>query len=235
VALIVSRSSWISNQHPVEDELIRELESVGLGVLPIMTNSLHNEETGSINIAECIELHLIREGRPIVSALVKLVTFLIGKRPDLDHETSSRLTDELLASMNIPIFQPIISLESSLEEWESSDGITADIPWSVTMPEFEGAIEPLMLAATRSDSNDLYNRCSVPGRCRRIAERIRRRIDLAVKDNSEKRVVLILNNSPCASVEANIGSAAGLDSAASVVNILQGLHDAGYDVEVPES
>ncbi|MBR7123353.1 MAG: cobaltochelatase subunit CobN [Candidatus Methanomethylophilaceae archaeon] len=235
VALILSRSSWISNQHPVEDELIRELENVGLGVVPIMTNSLHNEEMGSINIAECIELHLIRDGRPIVSALVKLVTFLIGKRPDLDHETSSRLTDELLASMNIPIFQPIISLESSLEEWGASDGITADIPWSVTMPEFEGAIEPLMLAATRSDSNDLYNRCSVPGRCRRIAERIKRRIGLAEKDNSEKRVVLILNNSPCASVEANIGSAAGLDSAASVVNILRGLCDAGYDVDVPES
>lgn len=235
VALIISRSSWISNQHTVEEELIHELEDLGLGVVPIMTNSLHNEESGSLNISECIDLHLIRNGAPIVSALVKMVTFLIGKRPDMDHETSSRLTDGQLASMNIPVFQPIISLESSIEEWEVSNGITSDIPWSVTMPEFEGAIEPVMVAATRADGDDHYNRTSIPGRCRRVAERIARRISLAEKDNSEKRVVLLLNNSPCASVEANIGSAAGLDSIASVVNILNGLREAGYAVDVPES
>ena len=235
VALIVSRSSWISDQHCVEDELISELEGIGLGVLPIMTNSLHNEEMGSLNISECIDLHLVRDGKPIVSALVKMVTFLIGKRPELDHETSSRLTDEQLRSLNIPIFQPIIALNSSIEEWKDSDGITSDIPWSVTMPEFEGAIEPIMIAATRSDDGDQYNRVSIPGRSRRIAERILRRMNLREKDNSEKRVVLMLNNSPCASVEANIGSAAGLDSAASVVNILRGLKEAGYNVDHPES
>ena len=36
--------AWISNQHTIEDELISELERIGLGTLPIMTNSLHNEE-----------------------------------------------------------------------------------------------------------------------------------------------------------------------------------------------
>ena len=234
VALIVSRSSWISNQHTIEDELISELERIGLGTLPIMTNSLHNEEIGSLNISECIDLYLVRDGRPVVSALVKMVTFLIGKRPDLDHETSSRLTDEQLTTLNIPVFQPIISLESSIEDWESSDGITSDIPWSVTMPEFEGVIEPIMMAATRADSTDMYNRVPIPGRCTRIAERIKRRIALSEKDNSEKRIALILNNSPCASVEANIGSAAGLDSIASVISILRGLKDAGYNVIVPE-
>lgn len=234
VGMIVSRSSWISDQHRVEDELISELEARGLGVLPVMTNSLHNEETGSKNISECLDLHMIRNGRPIVSALVKLVTFLIGKRPDMDHETSSRLADSQLRNMDVPVFQPVISLNMSVDEWKESDGITADIPWNVTMPEFEGAIEPVMMAATRAGDDDYYNRTPIPGRCARIADRIAKRISLRDKDNSEKKIVLMLNNSPCASVEANIGSAAGLDSIASAVNILSSLRDAGYDVEVPD-
>lgn len=234
VALIVSRSSWISDQHAIEDELVRELESRGLGVMPMFTNSLHNDDTGSLNISECINLHMVRDGKPIVAAMVKMVTYLIGKMPGMDYETSSKMSEGILSSLNIPVFQPIISFDASIEQWEESDGITSDIPWSITMPEFEGVIEPIMMASTRSDYDDVYNRRTVPGRCARVAERIVRRIALRKKDNSEKRVVLLLNNSPCASVEANIGSATGLDTSASVVNILRGLHDAGYDVRVPD-
>ncbi len=235
IALIVSRSSWITGQNDIEKELIDEIESCGMGVLPIMTNSLHNEEMGSLNIAECLELHVLRDGKSIVKAVVKLVTFLIGRKPGVSAEESSRNADELLSKLNVPVFQPIIALDMSMDEWKDSDGITSDIPWNVTMPEFEGAVEPIMIGTAKSDGQDLYCRKPIPGRAKRIAERIQKRISLSEKPNSEKRLVLLLNNSPCASIEGNIGSAAGLDSIGSVVSILRRLKSEGYETFVPDS
>jgi cobaltochelatase CobN len=54
------------------------------------------------------------------------------------------------------------------------------------------------------------------------------------KPNSEKRLALILTNYP--SKNARIGNAVGLDTPASVINILRALRNAGYRVEgIPEN
>ena len=54
------------------------------------------------------------------------------------------------------------------------------------------------------------------------------------KKESERKLVFIINNNPCASVEANIGSASGLDSIRSTANILRSLKESGYSVSAPE-
>ena len=59
-------------------------------------------------------------------------------------------------------------------------------------------------------------------------------MSMRMKPESERKLVFILNNNPCASVEANIGSASGLDSIRSTVNILRSLKDSGYSVSVPK-
>ena len=234
VAVIVSRSAWISGQNSIEKELIEALRSEGVGVLPIMTNSLHNDEAGSLNIAECLIRHTVRDDEPVIDGIVKLVTFMAGKVPGLDQEDSAGESSHIFAKMNIPVFQPVISYNMSLEDWKAGDGLTEDLGWGMSMPEMEGCIDPIMLGATRTTPEELYERAAIPGRCGFIARRIKRRLELKTRPASEKKVVLILNNSPCSSAEANIGSASGLDSMSSTVAILKHLKDLGLSVECPD-
>ena len=234
IGVIISRSAWVSGQNTIEAEMISELESRGMDVIPMVTNSLHNEEMGSKNIAECARDYFMIDGRPIVDAILKMVTFMIGKIPSLGQEESARQGASFLSSMNVPVFQPIISYDLSLKDWEESDGLTNDVAWGIAMPEFEGVIEPLMIGTTRMGSEDYYNRAPIPGRASRIASRIAKWVAMKRKKESERKLVFIINNNPCASVEANIGSASGLDSIRSTAKILRSLRDNGYSVSVPE-
>ena len=234
VAVIMSRGSWISGQRSIETEMISELESDGLNVIPIITNSLHNDEMGSKNIAESIEEYLIVDGRPIIDAVLKMVTFMVGKIPSLNQEESAKEGASFLTKLNVPVFQPIISYDMSLDDWQESDGLTNDVAWGIAMPEFEGIIEPLMLGTTRAGSDDYYNRAPIPGRAKRIADRISKWMGMRRKPESERKLVFIINNNPCASVEANIGSGSGLDSLRSTANVLRSLKESGYSVSVPK-
>ncbi len=234
IGVIISRSAWVSGQNAIEAEMISELESKGMDVIPMVTNSLHNEEMGSKNIAECARDYFMRDGRPIVDAILKMVTFMVGKIPELDQVESAKQGASFLSSLNVPVFQPIISYDLSLNDWQESDGLTGDVAWGIAMPEFEGVIEPIMLGTTRAGSDDYYNRASIPGRADRIASRIAKWVAMKRKRESERKFVFIVNNNPCASVEANIGSASGLDSIRSIANILRSLKDSGYSVFAPK-
>ena len=234
IGIVISRSAWVSGQNSIEAEMISELESKGMDVIPMVTNSLHNDEMGSKNIAECARDYFMRDGKSIVDAVLKMVTFMVGKIPSLDQVESAKEGASFLSELNVPVFQPIISYSLSLKEWEESDGLTDDVAWGIAMPEFEGVIEPLMLGTTRAGSDDYYNRAPIPGRAERIASRISKWVAMKRKAESERKVVFILNNNPCASVEANIGSASGLDSIRSTANILRSLKDSGYSVFAPD-
>ena len=235
VGVIISRAAWLSQNCEIESTLIRDLEDLGLRTIPVFTNSVHDDSQKSLNIAEVIRKYFFLDGAAKISATVKLTTFMIGKDSSVSDSEQLNTGVSLLKSMNIPVFQPIISYYATLEEWKELPGLTTDLAWSVAMPEFEGIIEPIMLGASRENRNNDYERSVIPGHSKKIAARVFNWIRLSQKKNAEKKIVFILNNNPCASVEANIGSAAHLDAAKSVVNILASLKDAGYNVGVPAS
>ncbi|NLL95202.1 MAG: cobaltochelatase subunit CobN [Thermoplasmatales archaeon] len=234
VGVIVSRGAWISGQRSIEEEIAAALEAEGMNPILLMTNSLHDPEVGSMNISECVERHFVRNGEPVVSAILKLVTFMSGKIPgDTDGASASNSTP-LYAGLNVPVFQPIVSFAMSRDEWLESDGISSDVSWAVALPEFEGAVEPVMLGTTMGTGAE-YDRSPVPGRAGRIAARIGNWVSMAAKPPGERRIAIVLNNNPCESSEANVGSASGLDALESVARLLADLRGNGYSVDVPES
>lgn len=102
------------------------------------------------------------------------------------------------------------------------------------MPEFEGVIEPLIIGATKSAGNpdeEAYE--AVTDRIEKLTARIAKWISLAKKPNSEKKVAFILNNNPCASVEATVGGGAHLDTLESVARVMHSMQEAGYSVIPP--
>ncbi|MGI5984697.1 MAG: cobaltochelatase subunit CobN, partial [Oscillospiraceae bacterium] len=138
--------------------------------------------------------------------------------------------------LNCPVFKPICSVNMSVEEWEESpDGTIKDVAWSIALPELEGNIEPIFIGGTQKD-NEYDYRKPVQSRCEKLVNRVISWVELSKKENRDKRVVFILNNNPCASVEASVGGGAKLDTLESVARILKAMSEQGYDLcDIPQN
>ena len=237
VGVIISRSNWVSEGcRNLENIAIEDMEKEGLNVIPVFTMSTRKDDTGQLNIGSSIRKFLILDGKPLVSAVVKLSPFMTeNSTTDKKKETSANASIEFLKELNIPFFQPIIASRMSMKEWKETPGLVQDLAWMVAMPEFEGMIEPLMLGFTTSDDDVGEDRVILPESSKLLARRVKSRIMLGKKPPSERKVIFFLNNNPCASVEANVGAASHLDTHESLANIMKRMKAAGYDVEPPEN
>ena len=204
VGIIMSRTSYITDGALLEFEIVRAMESRGLNAI-LMYSMSKTRDDGSISIGEALKKYMMKDGRPAVDALVKISSFLIG-------DTEGIPAPELLRRFDVPIFQCIVTSTMSKEQFEASPGITNDISWCVALPELEGMIEPILLGFCRTTDDEDRNKTWYPDRIERLADRVAARIALRSKPNSEKKIVFLLNNSPCANADANIGAAVGLDS-----------------------
>lgn len=235
VGILFSRISWINNSLDIENTLIRELEKRGLNVIPAFSYSVKDDELGSKGMGEIVREYFLKNDRAGIDALIKLTPFFLGQNRRNVRETGTASSGvELLKILNVPVFQPIISTYKTLEEWESSNGLSNDIGWSVAMPEFEGVIEPIIIGAN-SLNVDYMQRLPIEDRCAKLAQRVLKWVTLKGKPVEERKVAFILHNNPCAGVELGVGGAAHLDSLESVARILTIMKEAGYNVSSPAS
>ncbi|MBP5083144.1 MAG: cobaltochelatase subunit CobN, partial [Methanomicrobium sp.] len=172
VGVIMSRAAWLSQNCEIEATIIKDLEDLGLKTIPVFTKSVPDDNQGSLNIAEVIRKYYFQNDAPKISAVVKLTTFLIGKDDRISDKEQLNTGVSLLKSMNIPVFQPIISYYTNIEDWKESNGLTNDVSWAIAMPEFEGLIEPIMLGAARENRNNDYERTVIPSHSKKIADRV---------------------------------------------------------------
>lgn len=229
VGLMTSRSNWVNGDMACENEIIRLIEKAGYSVLPMYTYSWPEPGVGAKGPAYTLEKYCFdQDGNPLLDGLIKMTGFFIGGRYKANNEG-------LLTRLGCPVFKPICSVNMSVDEWEENpDGTIKDVAWSIALPELEGNIEPIFIGGTSKD-NDYDMRKPVESRCRKLVDRVLKWVDLRHKPNSEKRVVFILNNNPCASVEATVGGGAKLDTLESVSRILHAMKNAGYQLtDIPE-
>ncbi len=231
VAVLASRSCWIIDGCRIESQVAKDLEESGANVILIISMSIHDDERGSINIGEAIDRYLVRDGKPIVNAIVKTMGFMIN-RVRKSEEGIKRFDKsvDLLTSLNVPVFQPIIASNMTAEKWKTVSGLSTDISWSVALPEFEGLIEPMILGCARASDDGEYERVVFLDRSKHLAERVMARIALGKKPVKDRKIVFFLNNHPCSGLEANVGAASHLDTHQSMVKILNAMKDAGYYV-----
>jgi cobaltochelatase CobN len=240
VGLLFSRFYWANRSLEVEDALIRELEGLGLNVIPVFSYSVRDVELGTRTMAEVVADYFIKDGRPVIDAMIKTAPFFLGQEAKGIGEAAggargNQTGISLLKMLNVPVFEPVLSYHLTIEEWENSIGLSNDIGWSVAMPEFEGVIEPIIISAG-SGQDGFEVRTPIAERCRRLASRVKKWIDLAGKPVCDRKVAFILHNNPCASVEAAVGGGAHLDTIESVALIMNRMADAGYSLEdVPKS
>lgn len=103
------------------------------------------------------------------------------------------------------------------------------------MPEFEEVIEPVIIFAQVEGDENERRKMPIRERVKKFVDRICRWIELKRTPINERKVVFVLHNNPCASVEATVGSATHLDSLESVVEIMKRMKEVGYNVNPPEN
>ena len=226
-ALLFYRSHLCHNNMFMFDQLIERFMIQGLKPLPIAVRSLKDEEALSFinEHLECVNASLIINTTGFASNVV--ASEATSQRPQLFDSPFSR---------NIPVLQLVLS-SSTEEDWQDySQGLRSrDIAMQVVLPEMDGRI---MTRAVSFKTQAYYHeRCEIDviryqlhqERADFVVQLAKRYCMLRQKPTAEKRVALILANYP--TKDGRIGNGVGLDTPASVVNLLQKMQDAGFPVE----
>ncbi|MFP4475646.1 MAG: cobaltochelatase subunit CobN [Desulfatibacillaceae bacterium] len=242
VGVLIPRHTWVNGNLALEDLLIRQIESEGMAAVPVFSYSSADQETGAKgSLAMLEESFLGPDAGPSIHALVKLQMFLLGIQgaDKFSDERANRDGVAFFRRLGVPVFQPVVSLDMTPEQWEADPQGLANVSFTVALPEFEGVIEPIMAGCAERDQDQatgavVEKRTPVPERIHRLVRRIARWVALGQKPVNERKVAFILHNNPCASVEATVGGAAKLDSLESVARVLQAMAARGYSVTPPE-
>ncbi|MDR2349877.1 MAG: cobaltochelatase subunit CobN, partial [Deltaproteobacteria bacterium] len=267
VGLMLHRHFWCVDKPEVEEELIRRLEDLGLGVIPVFVSG-EDKDSSLDGVKFLLDAFLDENGDKRILALVKLTSLFQhggvkvagGDAPKAaddpfafaDASGAAPLFEDfvgddspaggsvkLFRKLNVPVIQPVVSYRQSLGEWEKNPaGVAMELSWSVTMPEFEGAVMPMFVGGTEKALGALGGkspRRPHPERVAKLARRTAAWARLSLKDVSERKVAFVVHNAPCASVEATVGIASRLDTFASLKNVLAKMKEAGYKVDVPEN
>lgn len=245
VGILFSRHSFTNGDASLEEALIEAFRERNVNVLPVFANSTEDAEAGSLGPLKTAEAFFLDERKKSrIHALINLHYFFLGraKHQDVSETCVAKESIEFFKTLNVPVFKPLVAYSKSVEEWEDDpQGLTAEVCFGIAMPEFEGNIEPVMVAASRKIHDDRTDtdfeiREVIPKRVQYLADRVTRYMNLGQKIPSDRKAVFVFHKNECAGLEANIGGAAGLDSGESVVRIMREMARQGYDVrDIPES
>ena len=226
VGLLFYRDEWIWDDLHYQKAFIEEAERQGLNVIAVFTNGLPDPKLGMPTIREVFEKYFMKEGKPLVDVIVNVMKF--------SFTTSGSISIKALEEMGVPVLEAY-SLIAPKEEWEASpEGMNAmEISISVTMPEFDGIIHGMPIAAKHVKEDGEVEYLPIPERMRAMVSRAGAWARLHRKPNAEKKIAIIFHNYP--PKNSNIGSAYGLDSIESVRRLLGFMKEAGYQVDfIPE-
>jgi cobaltochelatase CobN len=201
--------------------LVASLNARGMAALPVFLTSLRDEAAFA----------LVRAG-------------LESARPDVVITTTSfaRATPggdasdaHPLGTLDCPVIQAILA-SSDEDSWrDGTRGLPArDIAMAVALPEVDGRIISRAISFKSTEARD--ERTEVPIVVQRpVWDRVNFVADLAAgwarlraTPASQRRVALILANYP--NRDSRIANGVGLDTPASVANIIRALDTAGYNV-----
>ncbi|WP_158943885.1 cobaltochelatase subunit CobN [Granulicella sp. S190] len=226
-AVLFYRAHLLSGNTAFVDALAEALESRGLNALCIFTSSMKALEGGFPAVLRLVE------GR--ANVIVTTLSFAMGEI-NTGEVTLAGENISVMERLGVPVVQAISS-GMPRGNWEvSRRGLNAlETAINVALPEFDGRIISVPVSFKErgnAQSGDLY----VPHheRVDRVAGIAARLAKLQTLPNAYKRVAFVLTNS--STKAAQVGNAVGLDSPASLLNLLRAMKGRRYSIgALPES
>lgn len=225
IGILFYRLYWANRDLRVIDALIRTVEEYH-DVIPVFCIGTGDADLGARPGQEVINSYF--SGK--IDLLINLQSVTLSKNP--------KETVEGLKRLNVPIIHPVVIYNRTREDWEQdSAGLTAsEVGWAIVVPEFMGMTSMIPIGVKSPDDpvmGETEWHDPLPERINRLTQLISGWVRLKKKNPADRKVAFILNNSPCAALEATVGTAAHLDALESVARILQVMKDAGYSVDPP--
>ncbi len=231
IGILTHRNNWFNKNIYVEEELIKEFETLGFKVIPVFSYSTAKNTDKVRNIDGIVEKYFSFDGKLIIDGLVNLQML-----QPIDDNKYTNIFEQAVVSfkkLSIPIFKPLISYMFDIKLWEkSTKGLSMEMASLFTNPEMVGMIEPIIIGC-RNESGKIV---PIQDRIHKFAGRVKKWIDLRNTPNRDKKIAIFIHNAPCSGVEATIGMGVGLEVFESVIEILESLKENGYKIgEIPES
>lgn len=230
--LLFYRSHLQTGNTQAFDEFVNILKKNKLNVLAIATRSLKNEE--------CLQVVNELSQRAQSSIILNTTSFSQLAQGNASLSSKPQLESMRCFELDVPVIQAITAANTR-EDWEvNSQGLRArDIAMNIALPEYDGRIISRAISfkeiQKRSERTqiDLVRYVTHTERAHYVAELAQRWSTLKSKPNNDKRIALILANYP--TKDGRIGNGVGLDTPASVINILKSLFNQDYPIEnIPE-
>ncbi|MGA3190422.1 MAG: cobaltochelatase subunit CobN [Bryobacteraceae bacterium] len=205
-AILFYRAHLLSGNTAFIDALVEALAARGLEPLCIFTSSLKDQ----------------RDGVPAAYTL-------FGTSPSVIISTLSFAQGEgtALEQLDVPVMQTMAASVPQAS-WEiSTRGLNPlETAINVAIPEFDGRIITVPISFKEREKSGYTPHLERIARVAGIAARL---VALREKPNAKKRIAFVLTNS--SSKAAQVGNAVGLDSPASLLNLLRAMWGRGYAVE----
>ena len=215
-----------SGQTSPIDALIKKMREAGLNPLPIYVSSLKEE------FSQNVVLHLFRQTPPNV--VINATGFAVSK-PGNDYAAT------VLERNGAPVLQAVLA-GGNIEAWEaSSQGLgSKDLAMNVALPEVDGRVFAQVISFKTADHYDENVQANIVQHqpheygIQHVVDLAKSWAELAHAKPSDKAVALILANYP--NQDGRIGNGVGLDTPASVIEVLRAMEANGYDVgEYPKT
>ena len=237
VGLLVLRSYVLADNARHYDGVIAAMEARGLRVIPAYSTGL--------DARPAIEKYFIRDGRPIIDALVSLTGFSLVGGPAYND---ARAAEDILARLDAPYIGAHPVEFQTMADWRDSDRglLPVEATVMVSIPELDGATGPMVFggrpqtaggcsACARNcvfpESDSARDMQSCVERAEVLAARVEKLSHLRRSARAARKVAIVLFNFPPNS--GATGSAAYLSVFESLHRVLLEMKRGGYGVETP--
>ncbi|MDG5760304.1 cobaltochelatase subunit CobN [Natronococcus sp. A-GB1] len=243
VAVWFYESHWTHENTRYVDAQVRALEEQGANALPIFCNPATDTEEQEDAEWVTDEWLLDGAGQPVVDAVLSSFMFSLSmdERGRSASDEGQSAEDVFLDRLGVPVLQTVTTMRSRSRYEGSDTGVMGfELALSVALPEFDGNVITHPVSG-KERTDDEAGIGSAPKHHFPIEDRIDHATRLAVNwaelrhtPNEEKRIAVVLHNYPPS--DDGIGTAFGLDSPESTVNLLEELDARGYDLggETPD-
>ncbi|MCK4258623.1 MAG: cobaltochelatase subunit CobN [Halanaerobiales bacterium] len=214
------------------NELIEKIRSLGATPIAFYTGITKEEELERKGVRWLIDNYLIKDGEPIVDALINTVGFSRSVLSNLGDGTKV-VEESIFDDLGVPVLQAM-STYLTLEQWEESV-IGLDIMslvFCIYFPEFDGQIITIPIAYTeylQDEVGQRYIQKPIEDRVDKICRLALNWARLRNLSNDKKKVAIIFHNMPPRN--DSIGCAYGLDTPETVYNIIDSLKENGIRID----
>ncbi len=225
VAVIFYRAHYVAGNTRFVDELCGAIERAGANAVALYSYSLRSRESDDVHPV----IDLLRGiGVDAVVTTVLAAGSMAESTECWDPGT--------LASLDVPVVQAICATTDAQTWVDAPIGLSpVDVAMSVAIPEFDGRIisVPFSFKEEVDDGDGLG---AAVNAYRTVPDRVARVAGLAVALGrlrsipvAERRVALVLSAYP--TKRSRLGNAVGLDTPASVLDLLASMARAGYSLD----